>query len=278
MVGRKITKFVEAAWRFLFYSAFCILGYQALFVPETAIWITDTMNHWREWPLHPVSATVSLYYHVELGCYIHQLLWTEVNRSDAMQMIFHHFVTILLLVTSYLNNYTRIGASILLIHDIPDILLEGAKCLNYTAKAKGNAWLQPIVDGIFVIFMLTFFVTRLMIFPKQILYSVVVDGIEYFGCDWFGCYFFIGLLSALQCLHIFWFYLIARMAYRLVVVGEVEKDVRSDDEDDMEIDPPALDDELPPSAGKKSTSTAAAVRSSSESKETKEDSAVRKRK
>lgn len=36
----------------------------------------------------------------------------------------------------------------------------------------------------------------------------------------------------LQCLHIFWFYLISRMIYKLMIVGSVEKDVRSDDEEE----------------------------------------------
>ncbi|RYH25823.1 hypothetical protein EON65_15240 [archaeon] len=51
-------------------------------------------------------------------------------------------------------------------------------------------------------------------FSRYILYSVFVEGYSAFGCEWEGCYFFAGLLSMLQCLHIFWFYLIARMIYR----------------------------------------------------------------
>ena len=52
------------------------------------------------------------YYHIELGCYLHQLLWTEVSRSDALEMILHHLITICLLIFSYLTNFTRIGLSI----------------------------------------------------------------------------------------------------------------------------------------------------------------------
>jgi hypothetical protein len=49
-------------------------------------------------------------------------------------------------------------------------------------------------------------------------------------------------LVGLQCLHIFWFYLISRMIYRMLVVGEIEKDVRSDEEDDKEFHDDSTDD------------------------------------
>ena len=236
---RKVVKFVEASWRFLFYTTFVVLGYNALFVPNTAIWVTESMQMFQGWPMHRVSDVIHFYYMVELGAYIHQLLWTEVNRSDSVEMILHHFITIALIVGSYLSNFTRIGTSILLIHDTADIFLEFGKCLNYTAKAKGNKWLQPIVDGVFGMFMIAFFVTRLVIFPRYIIYTMLTEGYQCFGCEWGGCYFYVGLLCSLQCLHIFWFYLIARMAYRLLIKGEVEKDVRSDDEDDVGDEFPA---------------------------------------
>ena len=230
---RKIVKYVEAMWRCLFYTAFCILGYQTLFVPETASWIVDTKNHWLEWPFHPMSQSLMLYYQVELGCYFHQLVWTEVSRSDALEMILHHIITILLIVASFLTSYTRIGASILFLHDLADIILESAKVLNYTSSAPEHRWLKTysVVDILFGVFAVTFFVTRLVLYPRFILYSVIVEGVEIFGCEFGGCYVFIGLLLGLQFLHIFWFYLIMRMVVRLVFYGSVEKDVRSDDEE-----------------------------------------------
>ena len=41
----------------------------------------------------------------------------------------------------------------------------------------------------------------------------------------------------MQCLHVFWFYLILKMAWRLLFAGEsIEKDVRSDDDDVLVAD------------------------------------------
>lgn len=231
-VDKKVGKFVEAAWRFLFYLVFCIVGVRALFVPTTASWVADTTNYWRGWPYeHRIEPAVYFYYVVELGAYIHQLLWTEVSRSDAAEMITHHFVTILLIVCSYLLNFSRIGSSILLIHDVADIFLESAKCFNYTGKVKGQEWASTVTDILFGCFAITFFVSRLVYYPRFVVYDVLNILPIYYNNDWTGYYWFAGLLCTLEALHIFWFYLIARMIYRLLTTG-IDKDERSDDEDE----------------------------------------------
>ncbi len=39
----------------------------------------------------------------------------------------HHVATLALLVYSYWVNFTRVGVMIMLVHDVSDIFLEGAK-------------------------------------------------------------------------------------------------------------------------------------------------------
>ena len=68
--------------------------------------------------------------------YIIIFRWTEVTRSDALEMIVHHLVTIALILLSYLTRFSRIGASILLVHDFADIFLEMGKCFNYICKSR----------------------------------------------------------------------------------------------------------------------------------------------
>lgn len=229
-IDKKVSKFVEASWRFLFYLVFCFLGIRALFFPKTASWITDTSNYWRGWPIeHQIEPAIEFFYVIELGAYLHQLAWTEVSRSDATEMILHHLVTILLITCSYLSNFSRIGSIIILLHDTADIFLECAKCLNYTGKTKGHEWASTATDVMFGFFALTFFVSRLIYYPRFVVYDVLNILPIYSNNDWAGYYWFSGLLCTLECLHIFWFYLICRMVYRLVTTG-IDKDERSDDE------------------------------------------------
>lgn len=244
-LNKKIVKFVEAFWRMMFYAIFVVVGIQTLFYqadPDTGIlrrhtasWITETMNHWRGWPMHDLTDAIKFYYQVELGAYIHQLFWTEVSRSDAYEMILHHVTTISLIVLSYLTNYTRVGTSILLLHDLADVFLESAKIFNYTSKAKGHEWTKHLCDILFVCFAVTFFATRLVMYPRFIIYSVLFEAPDVFGIEWIGFWVFAGLLVVLQCLHIFWFYLIGKMVYRLITTG-IEKDERSDDEEEVVIE------------------------------------------
>lgn len=224
-------KFGEAMWRALFYTSFTVLGYITLCHPEYAIWLQKTSHNFEDWPNHPITGLMNFYYQIELGCYLHQLHWTEVTRSDAFEMILHHLITITLIVASYMTNFTRIGTSILLTHDIADVFLEIGKCFNYISKVpESKPWASPVTDAFFGCFAVSFFITRLVVYPRYMVYSLVVEAPQIMGM-WSGYWLFATMLVGLQCLHVFWFYLIARMIYRLVIVGEVEKDVRSDDED-----------------------------------------------
>ena len=233
-LDKKVTKFVEASWRFIFYSLICIVGVRALLFPRVAPWVVDTANYWTQWPhQHKIEPMVLFYYLVELGAYLHQLAWTEVTRSDAIEMIIHHVVTILLIVFSYLLNFSRIGTVILLLHDAADVFLESAKCFNYISKAKGREWAKNVCDAVFALFAITFFITRLVFFPRYVIYDVLFVSPITFNNDWFGYWTFAGLLIILECLHIFWFYLVAKMIIKLFTSG-IEKDERSDDDDDDE--------------------------------------------
>ena len=230
---KKIVKFVEALWRFLFYSYFCIIGFRALFVPTSVGWIVDTKEHWRDWPMQTIDSAVDFYYQVELGAYLHQLMWTEVSRSDSVEMLVHHLATILLIMGSYLTNFTRIGASILLLHDTSDVFLESAKVFVYISKSKGGQWACKFCDCLFALFAISFLITRLIVYPRYLVYSLLYEAPEALGY-WPGYPLFAGLLLVLQSLHIFWFYLILRMIPSLLSTG-IQKDERSDDEGEIEV-------------------------------------------
>jgi hypothetical protein len=59
---------------------------------------------------------------------------------------------------SFLENHTRFGSLILVLHDSVDFWLELAKMAKYTNK-------QSLCDFVFAIFAILWFVTRLIIFP-----------------------------------------------------------------------------------------------------------------
>jgi hypothetical protein len=246
----KVTKFVEAAWRAMFYSVFLYLGFKA-FIPddqslphlvETTIlgfkvnvepMVVDTNDAWKGWPHHAVTDAMLTLYVLELGAYFHQLLWTEVKRKDAIEMILHHVVTIFLIGFSYMINMLRIGSLIIVLHDCADVFLETAKVFNYINKIGKRAWASTYCDILFGCFALVFFITRLYIYPCYIIYSIWYEAGANLNGWWGGLYPYTVFILILQVLHIYWFYLIAVMIYKLIIKGSVEKDERSDDEDEF---------------------------------------------
>jgi len=228
-----------------------VVGVYALFIPTTKSWVIDTANYWDHWPYqHFVDPLVLFYYSVELGAYLHQLAWTEVTRSDALEMTIHHLVTIMLIVFSYVMNFTRIGSVILLLHDTADVFLESAKCFNYISKAKGREWAKNVCDIMFAFFAVTFFITRLVLFPRYVIYDVLFVAPVTMNNDFSAYWIFACLVIALELLHIFWFYLVVKMVYRLFTSG-IEKDERSDDEAGDDDGKEAVKDSSPVKKAKK---------------------------
>jgi TLC domain len=56
---------------------------------------------------------------------MHQILIlnAEARRKDHIQMMTHHIITVILVVTSYFTNFTRVGCVIMVLMDCCDIIL-----------------------------------------------------------------------------------------------------------------------------------------------------------
>ena len=126
--------------------------------------------------------------------------------------------------------FHRVGAIIMLLHDVSDPLLELAKLSNY-------AKISWICDSAFVAFALSFGSTRLWFYPFHVLHSVIYHTYEIVGP--FGYHLmFVFMLVGLQCLHIMWYFYIIKAAVKFIRKGNVDKDERSDsDSDDERSDP-----------------------------------------
>jgi hypothetical protein len=229
---KKIVKFIEALWRTIFYASFVVVGVHTLLYPDIQIWVSDPRNLYYGWPLHQVTDKMMFYYMIEFGSYIHQLMWTEVSRSDSLEMMAHHMITLSMMLFSHLTNVHRWGTMVLILHDIADVFLEFAKCFHYMSKAPGWEYMQTMCNIVFGGFVISFFITRLVIYPDLIFVSLWTDGFDYFNCNMWGIHIIFWLLCALFCLHVFWFYLTVRMIQRLLGSGDDKGDVRSDGEED----------------------------------------------
>ena len=134
----------------------------------------------------------------------------------------HHIVTILLIFGSFCAGQWRIGSIFMITFDPADVPLHIAKQFKYLG-------FQTLADINFVIFMLTFFVTRIVMFPYYV-WTAHYETQQFFvtSTEVWWC---IKCADVLLLLNLYWFWLILRVLYKLISGGSVE-DIRSDDEED----------------------------------------------
>nr|CAB3230108.1 LAG1-like3 [Phallusia mammillata] len=215
-------KFAEASWRCFFYLVAFTFGMVTL---VQAPWFWDNLACWVDYPRQTMWDSVYYYYMLEGGFYISLLfsIMRDVKRKDFTEQLIHHMATIFLILFSYVANFVRVGSLVMAIHDVSDIILEGAKCFVYAKKSA-------VADNLFTLFAIVFIISRLIVYPYSVIHTTWVKSMWLFR-PYPGYYFFNALLMILQLLHIFWAAIIIRMAVRMLVVGKVEKDARSDVEE-----------------------------------------------
>ncbi|XP_010479451.1 PREDICTED: LAG1 longevity assurance homolog 2-like [Camelina sativa] len=169
----------------------------------------------------------------QCGFYVYSvaaLLAWETRRKDFAVMMSHHIITIILIGSSYLVGFFRIGSIILAIHDASDVFMESAKIFKYSGKELGAS----VCFGFFAI---SWFLLRLVYFPFWIIRATSWELLGYLDMTSVKgkmmYYAFNTMLLMLLVFHIYWWYLICAMIVRqLENRGKVGEDIRSDSEDD----------------------------------------------
>uniref|UniRef100_A0A670XXC8 Ceramide synthase 6 n=1 Tax=Pseudonaja textilis TaxID=8673 RepID=A0A670XXC8_PSETE len=104
--------------------------------------------------------SIHYYYILELAFYWSLMFsqFIDIKRKDFSIMFTHHIVAVLLLIISYVVNFTRLGTLACCLHDVVDFVLEAAKMANYCK-------FQKLCDFLFLSFAIIFIITRLGIYP-----------------------------------------------------------------------------------------------------------------
>jgi len=148
-------------------------------------------------------------------------------------MFTHHVVTICLLGLSYASGFYKIGTLVLLVHNSSDIVVDLLKMTNYMDLA-GRKYLF-LTELCFVSNLITWSLLRLWYFPAKILWSAWTENP---ACEsqW-DCRLMRGLLHILLAMHVWWYFLFLRIAWRLFTqhsahaAGREEYEGSSDEED-----------------------------------------------
>jgi len=143
--------------------------------------------------------------------------WSETVRGDFREMFIHHIVTNLLVFTSGFFRTHRIGAVVMIIHDVSDIFVDLSKLANFVK------W-KTATTVCVVMMILVWMITRLIALPFVVIRSIIFE--HHFVLEdknWlckeayeislpYCMLFFAILLTALFFLHLYWFGIIVRIA------------------------------------------------------------------
>eukprot|EP00744_Colponema_vietnamica_P003384 GILI01005193.1.p1 GENE.GILI01005193.1~~GILI01005193.1.p1 ORF type:complete len:335 (-),score=50.91 GILI01005193.1:217-1167(-) len=225
LTGKAVPKFGYQGWLLLFYTTSTIYGYLIL---HDKSWVSFPLgeNEKREMTGNFRSTPhteIVWYYCYQIGFFLAELhaICTEPKRSDFLEYLLHHIVTLYLLIFSFAAYEHRIGSYVLLIHDVVDIFLCLAKMANYM-KVR-----DLIMVPTFVTFVVSYTFFRMYCLPVASM-TLFQESFIYHGNVASTCLGYV-LGFALQALHVFWYGLILRVLYRAVATGKKE-DVRSDDD------------------------------------------------
>jgi len=231
---RSVLRFAEQSWSVIYYTCqWCFGLYIHSNLPTAPF---NPVAAWINYPHIPLAGPLKFYYLLQTAFYMHQILIinAEARRKDHWQMMTHHIITVVLMIGSYSYNFTRVGCLIMFLMDWCDIFLPLAKMFRYLS-------FSTLCDATFVWFLVSWLVTRHVLFilvikstwdARWIIPPIWdIDRGHYMtGGVWWA--FFL-MLVALQLIQLLWFWMICRVAWR-VVSGQGAEDERSDDENDDE--------------------------------------------
>lgn len=228
------SKFVEQIWQLAVHTSMAYADWSIL---EQHGWYEDSKSWWYPAPWeqeHPPPVRFLMM--LQLGIWIYTLIvhrWLDPSRrKDFFEMFIHHVVTIALISGGAAWGYHRVSLVILAVHDTSDILIDCLKITNLL-KLEGARGLF-IVEIVFVSNLVVWIYFRLWVFPTKIISSAITDFHRYvpssvpkthpgepWNDPWSGLHITmycqgVGMLLILQVLHIWWTYILLRIAFRLI--------------------------------------------------------------
>lgn len=244
--GTKQDRFVDQSYAVFYWGSASIIGLHVM--ADQPTWWYNTSEFWKGYPHWRMEPTTKCYYLLQFAYWLQQMLVISLRiekpRSDFVELVIHHIVTLWLVGWSYLTNLTMIGTAIFVSMDISDAFLGFSKCINYLKFQRTSEVSFAIFLCIWTYFrhwqnlrilhsVYNEFDTLVPAFAKRWSPSN-----EVYLAGWMKWQIF-GPIMLLQILNLFWYFLIWRVLYRMVVgspLADVREEGETDDEDDADSD------------------------------------------
>lgn len=230
----KIKRMMEQVYAIIYCGVSGPTGLYIMY--HSDLWLFKTTPLYTTYPDLNNHFNFKIFYLVQAAFWAQQacvlVLQLEKPRKDYKELVFHHIITLLLIWSSYVFHFTRIGLEVYITMDVSDFLL----CLSKTCNYLESVFTTPV----FVIFVVCWVYLRHYINLK-ILWSVLTEfrtegnyvlnfATQQYKC-WISLPIVFVLIAALQLVNLYWLALIIRILYRLLWKG-IQKDERSESESD----------------------------------------------
>lgn len=243
--GTKQDRFVDQGYAVFYWGSATLIGLHVMASQPT--WWYNTSEFWKGYPHWRMEPSTKAYYLLQFSYWLQQMLVIsfriEKPRSDFVELVIHHLVTLWLVGWSYLTNLTMIGTTIFVSMDISDTFLGISKCINYTQYKRTSEVSFAIFLCIWTYF--RHWQNLRILYSIYTEYDVLVPEFarrwspsnEVYLTGWMKWQIFSPIML-LQILNLFWYFLIWRVVYRMIAghaASDVREDGETDDEDDSEM-------------------------------------------
>lgn len=200
-------------------------------LPRALLGKGDTSIMYKGWPYLNLDSApyLGLYQMIQLGFHAHILVthFTEPPKKNYIEMLLHHTLTILLVVLGYFFNMQS-GASItLLVHDVSDIFVSGARGLMDTNYKKCMLFF-------YVCLMVSWGYLRLYVYPIHLILPTMFSPDFEKAGGLPGFYIMSSMANFLLFMHLYWFFMLGKIGYSFIVhkkTADLVEGVDSKDKD-----------------------------------------------
>ncbi|GAV47043.1 hypothetical protein ZYGR_0E00540 [Zygosaccharomyces rouxii] len=234
--NHRIKRMMEQVYAIIYYGVSGPIGLYLMY--DSDLWFFETAPMYLTYPDFTNSYKYKWFYLGQASFWAQQaavlVLQLEKPRKDYPELVFHHIVTLLLIWSSYVFHFTKMGLFVYVTMDISDFWLSLSKTVNYLD--------HPSTPTVFITFIFHWVYLRHWV-NMRILWSVLTefrtvgDFVLNFATQQYKCWISLpivfSLIAALQLVNLYWLFLILRILYRLLK-DNVRKDERSESESDEE--------------------------------------------
>lgn len=225
--GFKVSRCCDYIFKCSYYSAMTVWGFALLrkqpWMPPVLGGSGATIHCWTDgFPFQEVSPEISRFYLTAVGYHLSEvsLLLLETKAPDFWEMLLHHTVSCVLVSSSYIFNYVRLGSLILFLHSLTDVPL-------YFSKAVIDTPFIRLIALSYFALVASYAICRCGIYPTYMMHSAWVESIREVGIEHIKGWGYMNFaMCVLFLLHMYWFGLILKIGLNFGRTGEA-RDLQS---------------------------------------------------